>query len=180
MEIDKTYCLKEAEICLSPNCSERVSREISLLVIHGISLPPGKYGGGYIEKLFTNKLDPKEHPYFQEISNLKVSSHILIKRDGSIIQFVPFNMKAWHAGVSNYKGREDCNEFSIGIELEGTDETSYTDVQYDTLIKMTIEIMALYPGIKKDDIVGHSDIAPGRKTDPGESFDWNHYLSSLV
>jgi AmpD protein len=89
-------------------------------------------------------------------------------------------MKAWHAGVSNYKGRDDCNEFSIGIELEGTDETSYTDAQYDTLIKMTMEIMALYPGIKKDDIVGHSDIAPGRKTDPGESFDWNHYLSSLV
>ena len=180
MEIDKTYYLKEAEICLSPNCSERLSSEISLLVIHGISLPPGKYGGGYIEKLFTNQLDPKAHPYFQEISNLKVSSHILIQRNGSIIQFVPFNMKAWHAGVSSYKGREDCNEFSIGIELEGTDETSYTEVQYDSLIKVTIEIMALYSNIKKDDIVGHSDIAPGRKTDPGESFDWDHYLSGLV
>jgi len=180
LEIDKTYYLKKAEICLSPNCSERVSTEISLLVIHGISLPPGKYGGGYIEKLFTNQLDPKEHPYFQEISNLKVSSHILIQRDGSIIQFVPLNMKAWHAGISSYKGREDCNEFSIGIELEGTDETSYTEAQYNSLIEVTIEIMALYPNIKKDDIVGHSDIAPGRKTDPGESFDWNHYLSGLV
>ena len=132
------------------------------------------------EKLFTNQLDPKEHPYFQEISNLKVSSHILIQRDGSIIQFVPLNMKAWHAGISSYKGREDCNEFSIGIELEGTDETSYTEAQYDSLIEVTKEIMALYPNIKKDDIVGHSDIAPGRKTDPGESFDWNHYLSGLV
>ena len=180
MNIDNSFFLEKAKICLSPNSSDRKLNEVSLLVIHNISLPPGNYGGDHIEKFFTNQLDHEEHPYFQEISNLKVSSHILIKRDGSIIQFVPFNMKAWHAGVSNYKGREDCNEFSIGIELEGTDETSYTDAQYDTLIKMTMEIMALYPGIKKDDIVGHSDIAPGRKTDPGESFDWNHYLSSLV
>ena len=125
MKIDKTFLLDKAKVCLSPNCSERKSNEISLLVIHNISLPPGKYGGDYIEKFFTNELISDDDPYFKDIIELKVSSHLLIKRDGSITQFVPFNKKAWHAGVSIFKEREDCNDFSIGIELEGTDETPY-------------------------------------------------------
>ena len=180
MKIDQSFCLQEAKVCSSPNCSERDSGEISLIVIHNISLPPGEYGGGFIEKFFTNQLLPEEHPYFEEISEMKVSSHLLIERDGSITQFVPFNKKAWHAGVSSYLGRENCNEFSIGIELEGTDDTAYTKDQYNSLIELTIELMKAYPDIQKNSIVGHSDIAPGRKTDPGKSFDWELYLSGLV
>ena len=180
MQIDQSFHTKEAKICLSENCSERMTEEISLLVIHNISLPPGEFGGGYIEKLFTNSLDPNDHPYFSEIYDLKVSSHLLIERDGSLVQFVPFNKKAWHAGVSSFKGRENCNEFSIGIELEGTDENAYTDDQYRALIDITKELMLVFQDIKKENIVGHSDIAPGRKTDPGKSFDWHYYLSNLV
>ena len=180
MQIDKSFHLKEAKICLSENCSERMTEEISLLVIHNISLPPGEFGGGYVEKLFTNSLDPNDHPYFSEIYDLKVSSHLLIERDGSLVQFVPFNKKAWHAGVSSFKGRENCNEFSIGIELEGTDENAYTDDQYRALIDITKELMLVFQDIKKENIVGHSDIAPGRKTDPGKAFNWHYYLSNLV
>ncbi len=180
MQIDQSFYLKEAKICLSENCSERMTEEISLLVIHNISLPPGEFGGGYIEKLFTNSLDPNNHPYFSEIYDLKVSSHLLIERDGSLVQFVPFNKKAWHAGVSSFKGRENCNEFSIGIELEGTDENAYTDDQYRALIDITKELMLVFQDIKKENIVGHSDIAPGRKTDPGKAFNWHYYLSNLV
>ena len=180
MKIDQSFCLQEAKVCSSPNCSDRDSGEISLIVIHNISLPPGEYGGGFIEKFFTNQLLPEEHPYFEEIFEMKVSSHLLIERDGSITQFVPFNKKAWHAGVSSYLGRENCNEFSIGIELEGTDDTAYTKDQYNSLIEVTIELMKAYPDIQKNSIVGHSDIAPSRKTDPGKSFDWELYLSGLV
>ena len=180
MKIDQSFCLQEAKVCSSPNCSDRDSGEISLIVIHNISLPPGEYGGGFIEKFFTNVLLQEEHPYFEEIFEMKVSSHLLIERDGSITQFVPFNKKAWHAGVSSYLGRENCNEFSIGIELEGTDDTAYTKDQYNSLIEVTIELMKAYPDIQKNSIVGHSDIAPGRKTDPGKSFDWELYLSGLV
>jgi AmpD protein len=165
---------------LSENCSERKTEEISLLVIHNISLPPGEYGGGYIEKLFTNNLDPNDHAYFSEIYDLKVSSHLLIERDGSLVQFVPFNKKAWHAGVSSFEGRENCNEFSIGIELEGTDDDTYTEDQYRALIDITKVLMLVFQDIKKENIVGHSDIAPGRKTDPGKAFDWHYYLSNLV
>ena len=180
MQIDQSFHTKEAKICLSENCSERMTEEISLLVIHNISLPPGEFGGGYIEKLFTNSLDPNDHPYFSEIYDLKVSSHLLIERDGSLVQFVPFNKKAWHAGVSSFKGRENCNEFSIGIELEGTDDNKYTEDQYRALIDITKELMLVFQDIKKENIVGHSDIAPGRKTDPGKAFDWHYYLSNLV
>ena len=180
MQIDQSFHTKEAKICLSENCSERMTEEISLLVIHNISLPPGEFGGGYIEKLFTNSLDPNDHAYFSEIHDLKVSSHLLIERDGSLVQFVPFNKKAWHAGVSSFKGRENCNEFSIGIELEGTDENAYTDDQYRALIDITKELMLVFQDIKKENIVGHSDIAPGRKTDPGKAFNWHYYLSNLV
>ena len=179
MNIDNSFFLEKAKICLSQNSSDRKSNEVSLLVIHNISLPPGNYGGDHIEKFFTNQLDHEEHPYFQDIADLKVSSHLLIKRDGSITQFVPFNKKAWHAGISTFRGREDCNEFSIGIELEGTDESKYEKEQYESLISVTKELMSFFPDIKKDTIVGHSDIAPDRKTDPGKSFDWNYFRSNL-
>ncbi len=179
MNIDNSFFLEKAKICLSPNSSDRKSNEVSLLVIHNISLPPGNYGGDHIEKFFTNQLDHEEHPYFQDIADLKVSSHLLIKRDGSITQFVPFNKKAWHAGISTFRGREDCNEFSIGIELEGTDESKYEKEQYESLISVTKELMSFFPDIKKETIVGHSDIAPDRKTDPGKSFDWNYFRSNL-
>ena len=179
MNIDNSFFLEKAKICLSPNSSDRKSNEVSLLVIHNISLPPGNYGGDHIEKFFTNQLNHEEHPYFQDIIDLKVSSHLLIKRDGSITQFVPFNKKAWHAGISIFRGREDCNEFSIGIELEGTDESEYEKEQYESLISVTKELMSFFSDIKKDTIVGHSDIAPDRKTDPGKSFDWNYFRSNL-
>jgi len=179
LNIDNSFFLEKAKICLSPNSSDRKSNEVSLLVIHNISLPPGNYGGDHIEKFFTNQLDHEEHPYFQDIADLKVSSHLLIRRDGSITQFVPFNKKAWHAGISTFRGREDCNEFSIGIELEGTDESKYEKEQYESLISVTKELMSFFPDIKKDTIVGHSDIAPDRKTDPGKSFDWNYFRSNL-
>ena len=177
--MNDSSCLQQANICLSPNCSFREKDEISLLVIHNISLPPGKFGGGHVEEFFQNILDPQAHPYFDEIKELKVSSHLFIERDGSITQFVPFDKKAWHAGVSNFNGRENCNEFSIGIELEGTDELEYTQEQYDTLVEVSRELMVSYPLITKGNIVGHCDIAPGRKTDPGETFDWDLYLSRL-
>ena len=177
--MNDSSCLQQAKICLSPNCSSREKGEISLLVIHNISLPPGKFGGGHVEEFFQNILDPQAHPYFDEIKELKVSSHLFIERDGSITQFVPFDKKAWHAGVSNFKGRENCNEFSIGIELEGTDELEYTQEQYDTLVEVSRELMVSYPLITKGNIVGHCDIAPGRKTDPGKAFDWDLYRSRL-
>ena len=143
-----------------------------MIVIHGISLPPGDYGGPHIESLFTNTLDWNEHPYFLEIRGLEVSSHLLIRRDGEIVQFVPFGRRAWHAGASSFRGRECCNDFSIGIELEGTDDEPYTDRQYDELSAVIRAIMAAYPGISARRIAGHCDIAPGRKTDPGPAFDW--------
>jgi len=163
----------------SPNCSERDGEEISLLVIHNISLPPNQFGNNYVEEFFLNKLDSNSHAYFKEINNLKVSSHLFIKRDGSITQFVPFNLKAWHAGVSDYKGRDNCNDFSIGIEMEGADDIEYTEDQYKSLSKATNLLMNSYPLIKIDRIVGHSEISPSRKTDPGPSFSWSKYKSYL-
>ena len=158
----------------SPNYDDRPdSEDIQLLVIHGISLPPGEFGGGYIEQLFTNCLNPDEHPYFKEIKDLKVSTHLLISRDGIITQFVPFQKRAWHAGESCHKDRQCCNDFSIGIELEGTDDEPYTDVQYETLNKIIRVLQDTYPALIKDNIVGHCHIAPQRKTDPGSAFDWS-------
>ena len=179
MKIDSSFLFEEVRICLSPNFSDREANDISLLVLHNISLPPGKFGGGYVEKFFLNELDSQEHPYFKEIDNLRVSSHLYIKRDGSITQFVPLDKKAWHAGISSFKGQENCNEFSIGVELEGTDEVPYERAQYTSLIEITMFLMKQYPHLNKDNIVGHSDIAPERKTDPGSSFDWDYYLSKL-
>lgn len=162
----------------SPNCDERPdSEDINLLVIHGISLPPGEFGGPWIEKLFTNCLPTDEHAYFEQIHELRVSAHCLIRRDGCLIQFVPFEKRAWHAGQSCFDGRERCNDFSIGIELEGTDELAYSDAQYQTLNALIAIIQQRYPAISRQRIVGHSDIAPGRKTDPGSAFDWQRLLN---
>ena len=175
------HLLDQAEVLESPNCSERPKGiKPSLLVIHNISLPPGQYGGGYINQFFLNKLDSSSHSYFKEISELRVSSHLLIERKGSIIQFVSFSMKAWHAGISQFGDQEECNDFSIGVELEGTDTDSYADDQYESLIALTSCLQKNYPDITKDRIVGHCDIAPERKTDPGEAFDWSRYKSSLL
>ncbi|MFQ3324135.1 MAG: AmpD protein [Pseudomonadales bacterium] len=150
----------------------------SLLVIHNISLPPGQFGTGCIDKFFTNCLDASEHPFFTEIAELTVSAHLVIDRVGRVTQYVNFNDRAWHAGVSNFQGCDACNDFSIGIELEGTDNIAYTDEQYAALIGATVAIKQAYPAINSERIVGHCDIAPGRKTDPGESFDWSRYKDS--
>ena len=165
----------------SPNTDQRpVESNIDLLVIHNISLPPGEFGGPYIEQLFCNQLDPKAHPYFEDIAHLKVSSHLLIRRDGEIVQFVPLNQRAWHAGESSFCGQSCCNDFSIGIELEGTDELPFTEAQYDALSQVSQVIMQTYPDITSERITGHSDIAPGRKTDPGAAFDWTRYRQNLA
>jgi len=142
------------------------------LVIHGISLPAGKFGTPYIDQLFTNQLDNSAHPSFESLKNLKVSAHLLIQRDGRLVQYVPLSKRAWHAGISSFEGRERCNDFSIGVELEGVDDVPYTDRQYDRLALLLESIQKEYPLIVKDRIVGHSEIAPGRKSDPGPAFEW--------
>jgi len=152
--------------------------EPQLLVIHNISLPPGQFGGDSIERFFTNCLDCDAHPFFAEIRGVRVSAHLLIRRDGEVLQFVDFRERAWHAGVSRHRGRENCNDFSIGIELEGADETPYTPRQYAVLAAVTRALADAFPGIGED-IVGHSDIAPERKTDPGPAFDWARYRAGL-
>jgi len=164
----------------SPNCEPRPPGcEPELLVIHNISLPPGQYGSDCIERFFTNCLDWNLHPFFEEIRDVRVSAHVLIRRDGDIVQFVCFNERAWHAGQSCFNGRENCNDFSVGIELEGTDTDTYSGEQYSALTAVTRALLRAYPGLSRDRIAGHSDIAPGRKTDPGPGFDWPRYLASL-
>jgi AmpD protein len=157
----------------SPNCDCRPAGvDADLIVIHGISLPPGDFGGPWIDRLFTNELPADRHPYFEQVASLRVSSHLLIRRDGELVQYVSFNDRAWHAGESRYGDREKCNDFSIGIELEGTDDAPYTEHQYVHLAAVIRALCMAYPGLSTERIVGHSDIAPGRKTDPGASFDW--------
>lgn len=173
------HLICEAEYLPSPNANERPDGEISLLVIHNISLPPGQFGGGHVTELFTNRLDPSAHPFFKEIEGLEVSAHMLIERDGGMTQFVPFDRRAWHAGQSCFDGREACNDFAIGIELEGTDDQPYTDAQYSQLAAVTRALLSEYPELTPERITGHSDIAPGRKTDPGPAFDWVRYRASL-
>lgn len=171
---------QDARKLLSPNHDTRpVDDEISLLVIHNISLPPGQFGGGFVEQFFTNQLAAEAHPYFADICQMKVSAHCFIDRHGFTTQFVPFNLRAWHAGVSDFCGRKRCNDFSIGIELEGTDTDPYTDAQYQTLQALTRYLIERYRAITRDRIVGHSDIAPGRKTDPGPGFDWDRFLRHI-
>jgi N-acetyl-anhydromuramoyl-L-alanine amidase len=176
----KTGLLESGHYIESPNSDERpTQQDAELIVIHNISLPPGQFGGPYIEQLFTNQLQPEDHPYFETIYQLHVSSHILIQRDGQIIQFVPFHKRAWHAGESNYCGRERCNDFSIGIELEGTDDVPYEKVQYQQLAQLITDLQNTYPSLDKNAITGHCDIAPERKTDPGPAFNWNHLKQLL-
>lgn len=170
----KNHWLSQVSKVISPNCDERPTGEVlSLLVVHCISLPPEQFGGDYIDQLFCNQLNPDEHPYFKQIYQLKVSAHLLIKRTGELVQYVPFNKRAWHAGVSEYKGRQKCNDFSIGIELEGSENQQYTEKQYQQLILVSKALIDHYPNLSTQTIVGHSDISPGRKTDPGESFRWD-------
>lgn len=157
--------LQNAEYIPSPNCNERpLNIIINMVVIHGISIPEGEFGNDNVIKLFQNRL--------KSMQELQVSSHLYIRRDGEVIQFVPFNLRAWHAGISSFEGRENCNDFSIGIELEGADNIIYTDIQYEKLKDIITYLKKTYPDITDSRIVGHSDIAPGRKTDPGSLFDW--------
>jgi len=165
---------------ISPNRDQRpVNTEIDLLVIHAISLPPGEFGGGYIDLLFTNSLPADAHPYFSGIAGSRVSAHVLIDRAGNLTQYVPFSDRAWHAGASEFRGRNHCNDFSIGIELEGCDDQPYTGAQYLMLARLTKTLQARWPAITRTRIVGHCDIAPGRKTDPGPKFDWARYFHLL-
>jgi len=164
----------------SPNCDDRPAGvDPELIVLHGISLPPGEFGGDAIDRLFTNTLDRDAHPYFREIVSLHVSSHLLVRRDGTLVQYVPIHRRAWHAGESCWCGRRGCNDFSVGIELEGTDETPYADAQYTRLVELLRALFATYPSLHRRRIVGHCDIAPGRKTDPGPSFDWPRLYRDL-
>lgn len=181
MNIDlNSGLLEEARFVASPNYDERPEAQaISLIVVHCISLPPGEFGGNWIDDFFTNKLDSNAHEYFREIDDTQVSSHLLIRRDGEIVQYVPFNKRAWHAGESQFDGRDRCNDFSIGIELEGTDDIPYEYVQYEKLAQVIAELKRIYTDISNERIVGHSDIAPGRKTDPGPAFDWQNLFQQM-
>jgi len=164
----------------SPNCDDRPPGQApELVVVHGISLPPGEFGGPWIEALFTNRLPADGHPYFAAIAGLRVSAHLLVRRDGAVVQFVPFHRCAWHAGTSQWRGRERCNDFSIGIELEGTDTLPYAPAQYAVLARVVAGLCCAYPSLPADAVVGHSDVAPGRKSDPGIAFDWP-LLRSLI
>jgi len=164
----------------SPNQDRRPNNDdISGIVIHNISLPPGEFGGGWIDDLFLNKLNPDAHPYFEHIADLKVSAHVLIRRNGEIIQYVPFHHRAWHAGVSWWQGKQRCNDFTIGIELEGCDQQSFEQQQYLALVEVIQCLCRTYPKITSQTITGHQHIAPDRKTDPGAYFDWDHLFSLL-
>ena len=164
----------------SPNCDERPAGcAASLIVVHGISLPPGKFGGPWIDLLFTNTLPADAHEYFAEVAHLRVSAHVLIRREGEMRQYVPFTARAWHAGESSHCGRTACNDFSIGIELEGTDDVPYTDAQYERLAALVGALRHTYASLRDADIVGHEHIAPGRKTDPGPAFDWQRLRSAI-
>jgi AmpD protein len=178
MQLSEEGLLDVARFLPSPNCDERPpGAAVELLVIHGISLPPGEFGGDAVSDLFLNRLDPAAHPYFGGIAALRVSAHFFLRRDGEIIQFVPCALRAWHAGESQWRGRWRCNDFSLGIELEGSDDQPYTDPQYERLIMLARTLYRRYP-IQAS--VGHADIAPGRKTDPGPAFDWVRYRSGLA
>ncbi len=170
----------EARQIVSPNYDDRPPEcDPNLIVIHGISLPPGEFGGPWIDQLFTNMLDSDEHPYFREVADMRVSTHLLIRRDGELVQYVPLSKRAWHCGDSCHEGRDRCNDFSVGIELEGTDDAAYADEQYEQLASVIIALGHAFPSLEKAAIVGHCDIAEGRKTDPGPSFDWPRLRSLL-
>ena len=166
--------------CPSAHCNERPQGEISLLVLHNISLPPGQFGTGKVQEFFTSGLNASEHAYFAGIVDMRVSAHFFIERDGQISQFVSCLQRAWHAGVSSFAGRDNCNDFSLGIELEGTDDLPYSEAQYDALVPLVQQLLAAYPALSVERICGHSDIAPGRKTDPGPAFDWLRLRTALL
>jgi AmpD protein len=176
LKVNAQGLLSGCEYIPSPNCDDRPAGTIELLVIHNISLPPGEFGGDAVQRFFTNTLDPAAHPYYATIAEMKVSAHFFVRRDGRIIQFVPCLQRAWHAGESCWQGAFRCNDFSLGIELEGTDESPFTDAQYAALNRLTTALRTAYP-IRG--IAGHSDIAPQRKTDPGPCFDWARFLAGL-
>lgn len=176
--LDAVGWLHRARRIPSPNCDARpAATPLALLVIHNISLPPCEFGGEAIIDLFCNRLDPRAHPFYTALAGVEVSSHFLIRRDGELIQFVPCTLRAWHAGASSWNGRPRCNDFSIGVELEGSDFVPFRDAQYEQLARLTRELQGAYP-IR--DIVGHSDISPGRKTDPGPFFDWARYRALIA
>jgi N-acetyl-anhydromuramoyl-L-alanine amidase len=182
MKIDtKSGCLQSVTCLASPNQDQRKPEtKIDLIVVHCISLPPAEYGSDAIQQLFTNSLDPDDHPFFKKVAHIPVSAHVLIKRDGEIVQFVPFHQRAWHAGESSYHGREACNDFSIGIELEGTVDSVFEEIQYTILAQIILCLWQTYPDLgTKKQIVGHSDIAPERKLDPGIHFNWEK-LNQLI
>lgn len=181
MKIDSQLgLLLESEYHHSPNQNERPDKtDISGIVIHNISLPPGEFGGGWIDDLFLNQLDPTAHPYFKDIADIKVSAHVLIRRTGQLVQYVPFHQRAWHAGESCWDAREGCNDFTVGIEIEGCDEKTFESVQYQQLAKLINSLVETYPKLDKSRVTGHQHIAPGRKTDPGPHFDWD-YLNKLI
>ncbi len=179
-QLRQTGRLAQARWSPSPNCGKRPEgADVSLLVVHNISLPPGHFGGDYIEQFFLNTLDNTAHPYFATLADLAVSAHALIRRDGSVIQFVSFLDRAWHAGRSQFCGQEECNDFSIGIELEGADNVPYEVAQYEALANIALLVMRAWPQVTPERIAGHCDIAPGRKTDPGASFDWAYFRNQL-
>jgi AmpD protein len=182
LQVDpETGLMRGAAQVPSPNCDARPPGvDAELIVVHGISLPPGEFGGPWIERLFTNSLPLDRHPYFAEIGALKVSSHLLVARDGSLTQFVRFTDRAWHAGASCYAGRIACNDFSIGVELEGADTIPYEAAQYDALGALVAALCNAYPRLSPQRVVGHSDISPGRKTDPGPAFDWERARRSIA
>lgn len=176
----KTGLYTLARQCPSPNCDQRPEGYVpDLIVLHNITLPPYEFGGHWIDQLFTNQLDPQAHPFFATIQHLRVASHILIRREGEVVQYVPFHQRAFHAGVSRYQGRERCNDFSIGIEIEGTDFEPFTAAQYQTLERLLLDLVQAYPTLSLEHITGHEHIAPGRKTDPGPYFDWQHLSERL-
>ena len=166
--------------CPSTHCNERPHGEISLLVLHNISLPPGQFGTGKVQAFFTSGLDASEHAYFAGIADMRVSAHFFIERDGQVSQFVSCLQRAWHAGVSSFAGRDNCNDFSLGIELEGTDDLPYSEAQYDALVPLVQQLLAAYPALRVERICGHSALAPGRKTDPGPAFDWPRLRTALL
>ena len=181
MKVTDDHWLQGVRRRLSPNANARPDPgDISLVVVHGISLPPGKFGTGLVEALFTNTLDTTRHPALADLEGVRVSSHLLISRRGLVTQFVPFDRRAWHAGESSHRGRSNCNDYSIGIELEGTDRTRYTDSQYRRLKEALDVLFSRYPRLSLAGVVGHAEIAPGRKTDPGPAFDWPRLVGSFT
>ncbi len=180
MQVTSNHWLRRVAHRPSPNCDERPDpNDIGLLVIHNISLPAGVFGTPHVHALFCNELDCNAHPSFAELQGVTVSAHLLISRRGSVTQFVPFDQRAWHAGQSAWRGRTRCNDFAIGIELEGVDDRAYTKAQYRSLVRVSGALFARYPRLSADTVVGHAEIAPGRKTDPGGAFNWRYYLGCL-